>query len=149
DAVDLAHKLLAEHGLKNVEVLCRDARSTQLPRATFDLATARLVLVNVPEPEQILAEAVALVRAGGWIAFHEADWIAHVCDPPSTAWNAMVDLFVAYSEKNGIDPFIGRKLPRMLREAGVQDVRVNPLVHVYPPGHGRRSILSDFAENLS
>ena len=58
NTVDLARKLTSERGLKNVEVLCRDARCTELPRATFDLATARLVLVNVPEPPQIVAEAV-------------------------------------------------------------------------------------------
>jgi hypothetical protein len=50
--------------------------------------------------------------------------------------------------KNVIDPFIGRKLPRLLREAGLVDVQVNPLIHVYPPGHARRNILLDFAENL-
>lgn len=149
DAVDLARKMVHERALKNVSVLCGDARSTELPRATFDFATARLVLVNVPEPEQIVAEAVALVKPGGWVAFHEADWIAHVCDPPSEAWRALVELFVTYSEKNGVDPFIGRKLPRLLRDAGLEDVHVNPLIHVYPPGHGRRSILLDFADNLS
>jgi hypothetical protein len=95
---------------------------------------ARLVLVNVPEPQQIVAELAALVKPGGWVAFHEADWIAHLCDPPSEAWSTLVDLFVAYSEKNGIDPFVGRKLPRLLRGAGVEDVHVNPLVHVYPRG---------------
>src|SRR5690348_11876023 len=78
DAVDLARKMVAERGLGNVEVLCRDARSTGLPRAAFDLVTSRLVLVNVPEPRQILAEAVSLVGPGGSVAFHEADWIAHV-----------------------------------------------------------------------
>jgi ubiquinone/menaquinone biosynthesis C-methylase UbiE len=149
DAVDLAREFILERGLKNVDVFCRDARSTELPRAAFDLATARLVLVNVPDPQQIVAELVALVKPGGWIASHEADWMGHVCDPPSGAWSTLVDLFVAYSERNGIDPFIGRKLPRLLREAGVEDVHVNPLVHVYPPGHARRPILLDFVENVS
>jgi hypothetical protein len=37
----------------------------------------------------------------------------------------------------------------LLREAGVEDVHVNPLIHVYPPGHGRRPILLDFVENVS
>jgi hypothetical protein len=69
--------------------------------AHFDLATARLVLVNVPQPEQIVAEAVALVRPGGWVAFHEADWIAHICDPPSEAWTAIVQLLVRYTQKTG------------------------------------------------
>ena len=149
DAVALARQLVAERGLANVDVLDGDARATGLPRESFDLATSRLVLVNVPDPAQIVAEAVALVRPGSWVAFHEADYVAHVCDPPLEAWTRLVELVEVYSESNGIDPFIGRKLPRMLREAGLVDIHVNPIVHVYPPGHGRRSILLDFAENLS
>jgi len=83
------------------------------------------------------------------VAFHEADYISHVCDPPSAAWTRLVELLETYSQKNGIDPLIGRKMPRLLREAGLTDVRVNPIIHVYPPGHGRRNLLLDFSENLS
>jgi ubiquinone/menaquinone biosynthesis C-methylase UbiE len=149
DAVDLARKLMNERRLTNVEVLCRDARATALPRAAFDLATARLVLITAPEPQQIIAEAVALLRPGGWIALHETDYMTYVCDPPSEAAERIFQLLVTYLQKNGIDPFIGRKLPRLLREAGLEDVHVRPFIHVYPPGYGRRSLLLDFAENLS
>lgn len=149
DAVALARQLIADRALGNVEVLERDARATGLPRASFDVATSRLVLVNVPDPAAIVAEAVALVKPGRWVGFHEADYVAHVCDPPLEAWTRLVELVEVYSENNGIDPFIGRKLPRLLREAGLVDIQVNPIVHVYPPGHGRRTILLDFAENLS
>jgi SAM-dependent methyltransferase len=148
DAVGLAARLIAERGLGNVEVLRGDARATGLPRGAFDVVTARLVLVNVPQPEEIVAEAVALVRPGGVVAFHEADWGAHVCDPPLPAWTRLVELLDAYSRSNGIDLFVGRRLPRLLRQAGLRDVQVAPLIHVYPPGHGRRTIMLDFVENL-
>ena len=149
DAVVLARQLIAERRLENIEVIERDARSTGLPNGTFDLATARLVLVNIPHPEQVVAEAVALVRPGGWVAFHEADYVSHVCDPPSEAWTRLLELLQVYSQRNGIDPWVGRKVPRLLREAGLVEINVNPIVHVYPPDHGRRSLLLDFAENLS
>ena len=149
EAVDMARQMARDLGLENVEVRCGDARSTELPHGSFDLATARLVLVNVPKPEQIVAEAVALVRPGGWVAFHEADWVAHICEPLSEAWTAIVQLLVRYTEKNGIDLFVGRKLPNLLRSAGLTDICVKPLIHVYPPGAPRRNILLDFAENLS
>ena len=149
EAVDLARQMLEKRHLSHVRVHCRDARACGLDRAAFDLVTARLVLVNVPEPEQIVAEAVSLVRPGGCVAFHEADWLGHVCDPPSDDWDAIVEMFVAYSRRNGIDPFVGRKLPRLLRQAGLVDIQVTPLLHVYPPGHERRTILLDFAENVT
>ena len=41
----------------------------------------------------------------------------------------------------------GPRVPRMLRESGIVDVRVNPLIHVYPPGHARRMMLLEFVEN--
>lgn len=148
DAVQLAQAMVQDRHLTNVEVIQGDARSTGLPRSSFDLATARLVLVNVPDPAEIIEEAVALAKPGGTVAFHEADWIAHVCDPPLEAWSRAVELIDAYSRSNGVDLFIGRKVPRMLRAAGLVDVQVNPLVHVYPDGHGRRPILLDFVENL-
>ena len=149
EAVALARTLVSQRNFRNVDVLEGDARSTGLPRASFDVVTSRLVLVNVPQPEQIVAEAVALVRTGGWVAFHEADYVSHVCDPPSHAWTRLVELLQTYSAMNGIDPMIGRRLPRLLREAGLTDIQVNPIIHVYPPGHGRRNLLLDFSENLS
>ena len=149
DAVELAQAMVQARELGNVEVVHGDGRATGLPRSAFDVATARLVLVNVPQPEEIVDEAVALVRSGGTVAFHEFDWVASLCDPPCDEWSRALELLEAYSRANGIDLYVGRKLPRLLREAGLVDVQVNPIVHVYPPGHGRRSLLLDFTENLS
>jgi len=55
---------------------------------------------------------------------------------------------VAVSEKNGSDRYIGRRLPRLLGQAGLADVRVNPIVHVPAPGDARRTLLVDFVDNL-
>jgi SAM-dependent methyltransferase len=52
--VRLARQFIAEHNLLNVEVLQGDAKATGLPRASFDLVHARLVLVNVPEPQRVV-----------------------------------------------------------------------------------------------
>jgi ubiquinone/menaquinone biosynthesis C-methylase UbiE len=148
DAVTLARCFLADRGIGNVELRQADARATGLPRQSFDLATARLVLVNVPEPEEIVAEMVALVRPGGIVALHEADWVAHVCDPPLPAWNRLMRALEAYAEANGIDMFIGRRVVRMLETAGLLDIRTNPLIHLYGPGHSRRPIFLQFVQNL-
>ena len=70
-AVQLAREFLVERGISNVEVRQGDAAATGLPRNEFDLANARLVLVNVPGPERIVSEMVALVRSGGVVALHD------------------------------------------------------------------------------
>ena len=149
EEVKHARQFVAANRLANVEVVHGDARATSFPKGEFDLATARLVLVNVPNPEQIVAEMVRLVRPGGVVALHEADFIGHeMCHPAHPASMRLYQLLNAYAEMNGTDRFIGRRVPGMLRKAGLLDVRVNPLVHVYPPHHGRRMVMLDFVENV-
>jgi len=144
----LARRFAAECGAGNVEVREGDAKATGLPRASFDVVHARLVLCNVPEPERVVDEMVALARPGGLVASHEADYLAHLCDPPSRAWRRLFEAFEAYSRANGIDLYVGRRTHGMLRRAGLTDVWVNPVVHVYPHGHGRRTIFWDFIRNV-
>jgi ubiquinone/menaquinone biosynthesis C-methylase UbiE len=147
-AVELARRFLADRGIANVAVRRGHGGATGLERESFDFATARLVLVNIPEPQKIVAEMVALVKPGGVVALHEADWIAHICDPPLPEWDRLMQALVAYSEKNGIDLYIGRRIAGMLRDAGLTNIRINPLVHVYEPEHSRRPIFLQFVHNL-
>jgi len=147
EQVQRAQQFSADSHLTNVEVIHADARATGLPWQAFDLATARLVLVNVPQPQQLVAEMIRLVRPGGLVALHEPDSTAQRCDPPHPAQTRLLQLLNTYAEMNGIDRSIGLRVPRLLREAGLVDIRVNALVHVYPPGHGRRMLLLEFVEN--
>jgi len=148
DAVQLAREFLSERRINNVEVRQGNAADTGLPRESFDLATARLVLVNIPDPEKIVSEMVALVKAGGVVALHEADWRAHVCDPPIPAWDRLMEVLYSYSRSKGMDLDVGRRVARMLRNAGLVDVRVNPLIHIYGHDHSRRPIFLQFVDNL-
>jgi SAM-dependent methyltransferase len=149
DAVARARRYVDDRGLRNVQVIQADGRSSGLPAEAFDVVTARLVLVNVPQPHEIVAEAFRLVRPGGAVAFHEADAVSRLCDPPLEAWTQLFDVIKAYSRRNGIDIHVARALPRLLGDAGLVDVGVRPLVYVDPPGHIRRRILEVFVDNLA
>ena len=149
DAVALAQRFVTEHALTNVEVRVGDARCTGLPERSFDLITSRLVLVNIPRPEEIVSHAVSLAQPGGAVAFHEVDWVAVLCDPPSSAWNTVVELILAAADKNGNDYHLGRRLPRLLREAGLIDIRITPIVHAYRRDHPRSKLLVHFVDNFS
>ena len=149
EAVERAQRLVADQSLTNVTVRNGDGRDTGLPREAFDAVTSRLVLVNVPQPEQLVAEAVSMAKAGGVVAYHEAVWPVHTYDPPLEAWDRLYDIVQAYAEVNGIDLFIGRRVARMLREHGIVDVQSNAITHLYPIDHGRRMLALDFVENLS
>ena len=87
--VAMARRLVQDRGLANVEVLQADARHTGLPSGSFDVVHARLVLVNIPSPEQVVAEMVRLVKPGGWVLTDEADAMAGICYPPEPAWDRL------------------------------------------------------------
>jgi 2-polyprenyl-3-methyl-5-hydroxy-6-metoxy-1,4-benzoquinol methylase len=144
----LAQTFVAANGIHNVDIRAGDARSVGLDEESFDLVTSRLVLVNIPQPEQVIAAAEALARPGGAVAFHEVDWAAFVCDPPSQEWSTAIELLLTASKKSGADYFLGRRLPRLLRQAGLEDIRVHPIIHVHPLGDSRRTLLLDFVDNF-
>ncbi|MCA1414363.1 MULTISPECIES: methyltransferase domain-containing protein [Bradyrhizobium] len=137
--VQLASRFVADRGLSQVDVREGDAYDTGLPKASFDGAHMRLLLVNVPEAERIVRELVSLVRPGGWVASFEADYVPHCFDPPLPAWTRLLDAYAAYAQAQGIDLSVGRHLHRLFRDAGVVDIQVDAIIHVFPTGHERRS----------
>ncbi len=147
-SVGIAKRFVADRWLNNVEVAQGDATATGLPGDSFDLVHARLVLVNVPYVEAVVREMVRLTRPGGIVASHEADYLSHFCDPPLQAWDRLFEIFKGYSSANGIDLFVGRRTHRLFREAGLVDIEVKPVIHVYPHGHNRRAIFWDFLQNV-
>ncbi|MGV0816061.1 methyltransferase domain-containing protein [Mycolicibacterium boenickei] len=148
ETAQLAREFAATTGLGNVMVLSADARDTGLQRCAYDFVTARLVLVNVPRPDEIVAEATALARPGAIVAFHEVDGIGLYCDPPSEAWSRLIELFKTVAAHNGNDWHFGRRLPALLRRSGLVDVSVNSIVRVYTSDDPRRTLMLDFADNF-
>jgi ubiquinone/menaquinone biosynthesis C-methylase UbiE len=127
--IDLAPEMVAHavsqceaQKLSNVKVTVGNAAATGLPSKTFDLAHVRLVLVNVAEPAAVVAEAVRLVRPGGRVVFQEVDLVSWSCEPPHPAWDPLRRLLHQLWESRGFDPHIGRRLPRLLEQAGVGNV---------------------------
>ena len=146
--IALARQLVCDRGLTNVEVRHGDARRTGLPSASFDLVHARLLLVNIPGPEPVLAEMTRLVKPSGWVVVDEADGAMSVCYPPDPVWDRFSDILRAAYRSDGADLSIGRKLSHLLRQAGLVDVGTEARVDVYPAGHPRRTLLADLVANM-
>ena len=123
EMLQFGRELMAERGLDSVRLMEGDAQDTGLPPSSFDLAHARLLLVNVPEPESVVAEMVNIVRPGGWVALEEVDWISWVCDPIHPAWTRLLEINAAIWRARGMDVNIGRRLPRLLQQAGLTDIQ--------------------------
>jgi ubiquinone/menaquinone biosynthesis C-methylase UbiE len=51
-----------------------DARTLPFDTASFDLTLFHTTLCHVPEPERALAEALRVLRPGGWLAVFDGDY---------------------------------------------------------------------------
>jgi SAM-dependent methyltransferase len=112
-----------------VEVRTHDIARDAPPEGGFDLVHARLVLVHVPERVRALQTIVAALRPGGWLLIEDADPglqpLACIDERGEAGQRANrirrgVRALVA---ARGADLELGRKLPRLLREAGLVEVR--------------------------
>src|SRR5262245_44906260 len=91
---------------------------------------------------------VRLVKPGGYVAMHEPDHSTSICYPPLPAWDELCEVFLAAFQQDGADPFIGRRLPDLLREAGLEDVAVEARADVRLLGDTRRTIVPDLVRAM-
>ena len=80
--VELGQTILAQRGVRNARFVLGDVYSGGLPRASFDLVHARLLLINLKDPEGALAELATMVRRGGVVAVQDIDQVPWLCEPP-------------------------------------------------------------------
>lgn len=106
-----------------------DVGTDPVPGGPFDLVHARLVLVHVSERSQALATMIEALRPGGWLLVEEADPELQplVCidewGPEQELANKLKAGFRALLSGRGVDLAYGRTLPRLLREAGLLEVK--------------------------
>ena len=146
--VEMARREVERIGLTNVLIVEADAVHSGLDRESFDLVHERLVMVNVPERTQLLDEMLALTVRGGAIALQDIDNVSWLCYPDHTSWTMLMDAFHTIFRAGGGDPFIGRRLPSLLRQAGVADVGARVHSELPQPGQYRRTHLLSLVQSL-
>lgn len=90
---------------------------------TFDVAHARFVLEHVPDPLLVVKHMVRAVRPGGRVVLEDDDHeiLRLWPEPPGVmqVWRAYLRTY----DRNGNDPFVGRRLVSLLYEAGAEPGR--------------------------
>ena len=132
---------LAEQRHLAVEFIEADATATGLDDRSFDLMHARTLLLNVQNPQQVLAEMVRITKAAGVVIVQEPDAGAWSCDPPHPAFDILRAAILGAYRRTGRDFNIGRRIARMLRDAGLDDVRVRPTARATRSGEYYQTFL--------
>jgi ubiquinone/menaquinone biosynthesis C-methylase UbiE len=119
--VDLARRAAADRGVGNVEFHQADLLEAW-PVNGASLVYIRFVLLHLTDPQRMLARARQALRPGGVLVIEDIDHGGEFCDPPCPAFERYHELFVRTAQSRGADPFFGRKVARLLRDAGFASV---------------------------
>jgi hypothetical protein len=91
---------------------------------------------------------VRLARPGGWVVSLEPDTEYGLCYPAHPAFARLGALFDTVVRRNGADPFIGRRLTELYRDARLHDIGVEVRAPIHPPGDTRRTIRLDLVRSM-
>ncbi|OEV07992.1 methyltransferase [Streptomyces nanshensis] len=122
-----------------VEVLQHDVAADPPPPGGFDLVHARLVLLHVTDRAEALRRMVGALRPGGSLLLEEADpelqplLCPEESGPAQQLANRLRSGFRSLMAGRGADLAYGRTLPRLLREAGLDDVRADAYFPITAP----------------
>lgn len=103
-------------GLPQLSFRAGDGRAVPFADASFDLVVFHTTLCHVPNPEKALHEARRVLRAGGWLAVFDGDYVTTTVaidtfDPLQRAVDAMVASFLH-------NPWLTRRLSHILGSMG-------------------------------
>ena len=146
--VEMARAEIAKRNLGNVTMVQADGLNTGLEKNSFDLVHERLVMINVSARETFLAEMLSLLRPGGTAALEDVDNVSWLCQPAHPSWDILLNAFHTVFHAGGGDGFIGRRLPVLLRAAGVQNIQTKVTVEAPPLGDYRRTHLVSLIDSV-
>src|SRR5262245_22642468 len=99
-----------------------DGAHLPFPPGQFDVTLGITVILHVPEPAAVVEEMVRVTRPGGRVGLQDQDFgMMAVTHPDPELTDQILDGVprALYEE-----PYSGRRLPGLLREAGLRQVRL-------------------------
>lgn len=108
---------------ESVLIDIRRGYATSLPLAddewgTFDVVHTRFLLEHVPDPKAVVSGMFRAARPGGRVILEDDDHDVLRLSPEVPGFDRLWDGYVEMYRSLGCDPFVGRRLVSLLRDAG-------------------------------
>jgi SAM-dependent methyltransferase len=127
--IDISRDRLQQAREKNrdnsrVQFVCGNAQSMEFRSGIFDLVYCRMLLQYLKEKERAVSEMARVCKPGGTVLLQDLDGqlLWHYPEDPSV--QRTLEKVVAALATTGFDPFVGRKLFWLARNAGLTKIDI-------------------------
>jgi arsenite methyltransferase len=130
-----AREAAAREGVADiVEWQVGRAEALSLPDRAFDRSFCRWLLLHVETADAVIREMKRVTRPGGRLMCVEADWETVTVHPGERTLTRRI---LNFCSDRHIQGWSGRRLVPLLRDCGITNVRVQPIVIIDDASDGR------------
>ena len=125
---DIDTRFLESFESENVEIVRHDITRDPMPEGAFDLVHARMILIHLPERDEVLRRLVSVLKPGGWLACEEFDGVSAAPDDVTSPGETMLkthDAMQRLSADNQVDRRFGRLLFGRFRALGLVELQAD------------------------
>lgn len=121
--VDVCRRRFESDDRTRVRVQHGSAEEHGLEIGQYDFITMRLVLEHIPDPLAALRSLATLLKPNGRLVVISNDFAFHLRSWPNVPeLDPLYEAYCASRERDGGDPCLGRRLPVLLSQAGLEVV---------------------------
>ena len=151
--IDISGDRLQQAAEKNrentrVQFVCGDAQSLEFQSNSFDLVYCRMLLQYLKEKERAVREMARVCKPGGTVLLQDLDGQLLWHYPENPAVQQTLEKVVAALGITGFDPFVGRKLFWLARNAGLTNIEVQAECYHLIAGEADPNILKQWELKL-
>ncbi|HEX8533638.1 MAG TPA: class I SAM-dependent methyltransferase [Allosphingosinicella sp.] len=146
--VECARRHARQRGLRNVSVVQADAFATGLPEETFDAVHIRFLIAPTGRGDELVAEALRLLKPGGLLLVQEPHSDSWSYSPEPPEWPLLKSAILAAFRTAGGDFDAGAGVAELLRRHGVKEVRSEAVALDLEAGHPYLQLPVQFAMSL-
>jgi SAM-dependent methyltransferase len=128
----------------NLDVLRHDITRDPMPEERFDLVHARMVLIHLPERDDVLQRLTGVLKPGGWLVCEEFDGISAAPDAQVSPGEVALKTHEAMQRLGGerrVDRRYGRLLLGRFRALGLTTLGADGQMSMVRPGSPMAKLL--------